>query len=55
MKIKETQQDLSDEHAEQHRETRNLLSRRDWNEAIGRGKQEVEDRVPGKGLDELTD
>lgn len=53
MEIHKTHQDSSDEHDEQHEETRDLLSRRAWVESIDRGKQEVEHQVPGKGLDEL--
>lgn len=55
MEINESHQGSSDEHDEAHRETRDLLSRRAWKATIDRGKQEVEDQVPGKGLDELSD
>jgi len=47
--------ELIDEYIERHRETLELLSRPEWVDLIGRGKEEVEKGVPGKGLDELAD
>ena len=53
--MKEILSELIDEYVERHRETLDLLSRPEWVEAIARGKNEVDQSVPGKGLDELAD
>jgi predicted CopG family antitoxin len=53
--IGEILSELIDEYIERHRETLELLSRPEWVDLIGRGKGEVEQGVPGKGLDELAD
>lgn len=53
--MKEILSELIDEYVERHRETLDLLSRPEWVEAIARGKNEVEQGIPGKGLDELAD
>jgi len=53
--MKEILSDLIDEYVERHRETLDLLSRPDWVETIARGKKEIAEGVPGKGLDELAD
>lgn len=53
--MKEILTELIDEYIERHRETLELLSRPEWVDVITRGKQEVAERVKGKGLDELAD
>jgi len=53
--MKEILSELIDEYIERHRETLEILSRPDWVEIITRGKAEVEEGVPGKGLHELAD
>ena len=53
--MKEILSGLIDEYIERHRETLDLLSRPEWVDVIGRGKEEVEAGVPGKGLDEMAD
>lgn len=53
--MKEILTELIDEYIERHRETLELLSRPEWVDLIDRGKREVADRAPGKGLDELAD
>ncbi len=53
--MKEILTDLIDEYIERHKETLDLLSRPEWVEVITRGKQEVENQVRGKSLDELAD
>ena len=53
--MKEILTELIDEYIERHKETLDLLSRPEWVEVITRGKQEVENRVTGKSLDELAD
>lgn len=53
--MKEILSDLIDEYIERHQETLDLLSRSEWVDAIARGKKEVTEGVPGKGLDELAD
>ena len=45
--------DLIDEYIERHQETLDLLSRPEWIDVIVRGKEEVEEGVKGKRLDEL--
>ncbi|MFH1176014.1 MAG: hypothetical protein V1750_01310 [Acidobacteriota bacterium] len=53
--MKEILSDLIDEYIERHRETLALLSRPEWVEIIARGKEEVEQGILGKSLDELAD
>jgi hypothetical protein len=53
--MKEILTDLIDEYIERHQETLELLSRPEWVDIIGRGKEEVDTGVKGKGLDELAD
>ena len=53
--MKEILTELIDEYIERHRETLDLLSRPEWVDIIGQGKQEVNEGVEGKGLDELAD
>jgi len=53
--MKEILSDLIDEYIERHQETLDLLSRPEWVDIIVRGKEEVDQGVPGKGLDELAD
>ena len=53
--MKEILSDLIDEYIERHQETLDLLSRPDWVEIITRGKQEVDDNIKGKSLEELAD
>jgi hypothetical protein len=53
--MKEILSELIDEYIRRHQETLDLLSRPEWVELIGRGKNEVDQGVPGKGLDELAD
>jgi len=55
IEMKEILVELIDEYIERHRETLDLLSRPDWVDVISRGKREVDEGVPGKGLDELAD
>ena len=42
--------DLIDEYIESHRETLDLLSKPEWVEIIGQGKEEVSKGIKGKGL-----
>jgi predicted CopG family antitoxin len=51
--MKEILSELIDEYIERHQETLDLLSRPEWVEIIARGKNEVDQRVKGKSLDEL--
>jgi hypothetical protein len=53
--MKEILSELIDEYIERHQETLDLLSRPEWVEIIARGKDEVDQRVKGKSLDELED
>jgi hypothetical protein len=53
--IKEILSRLIDEYVERHKETLDLLSTREWVEAIIRGKEEVAGGVTGKSLEELAD
>ena len=53
--MKEILSDLIDEYIERHQETLDLLSRPEWVDIIVRGKEEVDQGVEGKGLDELAD
>lgn len=53
--MKDILSDLIDEYIERHRETLDLLSRPEWVDIIGRGKDEVEQGIAGKGLDDLAD
>ncbi|MEN8163372.1 MAG: hypothetical protein ABFS37_04520 [Acidobacteriota bacterium] len=53
--MKEILTDLIDEYIDRHKETLDLLSRPEWVEVITRGKQEVENHVRGKSLDDLAD
>lgn len=53
--IKEILTELIDEYIERHKETLDLLSRPEWVEAIGRGKEEVNSDIEGKSLEELAD
>jgi len=53
--MKEILSDLIDEYIERHKETLDLLSKPEWVDIIARGKDEVEQGVAGKGLDELAD
>lgn len=53
--MKEILSELIDEYIERHRETLDLLSRPEWVDLIGRGKEEVDQGVKGKSLDELAD
>lgn len=53
--IKEILTELIDEYIERHKETLELLSRPEWVEAISLGKQQVNDGVKGKPLEELAD
>ena len=53
--MKEILSDLIDEYIERHQETLDLLSRPEWVDIIGRGKEEVTEGVKGKRLDELAD
>jgi len=45
--------DLIDEYIESHQETLDLLSKPEWVEIIGQGKEEVSKGTKGKGLHEL--
>ena len=51
--MKEILSELIDEYIERHQETLDLLSRPEWVDIIARGKNEVDQRVKGKSLDEL--
>ena len=53
--MKEILSELIDEYIERHRETLDLLSRPEWVDVIARGKEEVDEGVEGKSLDELAD
>ena len=53
--MKEILSGLIDEHIERHKETIDLLSRREWVDIIARGREEVSRGVKGKTLDELAD
>ena len=53
--VKEILTDLLDEYIERHKETLDLLSTPEWVEVITRGKQEVNDGIKGKALEELAD
>ena len=53
--MKEILSDLIDEYIERHKETLDLLSRPEWVEIIGNGKEEARKSVMGKSLDELAD
>ena len=53
--MKEILSGLIDEYIERHQETLDLLSRPEWVDIIGRGKEEVDTGVRGKTLDELAD
>ena len=53
--MKEILSGLIDEYIARHRETLELLSKPEWVDIITRGKQEVDDGVQGKALDELAD
>ena len=45
--------DLIDEYIESHRETLDLLSKPEWIEIIGQGKEEVSKGIKGKGLNKI--
>ena len=51
--MKEILSELIDEYIERHQETLDLLSRPEWVDIIASGKNEVDQRVKGKSLDEL--
>ncbi len=53
--MKEILSELIDEYIERHQETLDLLSRPEWVDIIARGKEEVDQDVKGKKLDELAD
>jgi len=53
VEMKEILSGLIDEYIERHQETLDLLSRPEWVDIIARGKNEVDQRVKGKSLDEL--
>jgi hypothetical protein len=53
--MKEILSVLIDEYIERHKETLDLLSKPEWIDIIARGKNEVEQGVAGKRLDELAD
>jgi predicted CopG family antitoxin len=53
--MKDILSELIDEYIKRHRETVDLLSRREWVEVIERGKSEVAKGAQGKSLDELED
>jgi len=53
--MKEILSELIDEYIERHQETLDLLSRPEWVDIIARGKEEVNQGVKGKRLDELAD
>jgi predicted transcriptional regulator len=53
--MREIVSELIDEYIARHTESLDLLSRPHWVEAIKKGKAEVAEGVPGKGLDELED
>jgi hypothetical protein len=53
--MKEILSGLIDEYIERHQETLDLLSRPEWVDIIGRGKEEVDTGASGKTLDELAD
>ncbi len=53
--MKQILTELIDEYIERHQETLDLLSRPEWVDIIGRGKEEVDTGVRGKTLDELAD
>jgi len=53
--MKEILSDLIDEYIQRHQETLDLLSRPEWVDIIARGKEEVDEGVRGKRLDELAD
>ena len=55
IEMKEILSGLIDEYIERHQETLDLLSRPEWVDIIGRGKEEVDTGVRGKTLDELAD
>jgi len=46
--------DLIDDYIESHRETLALLSKPEWVEIIGQGKEEVSKGIKGKGLHETV-
>jgi len=45
--------DLIDEYIENHQETLDLLSKPEWVEIIGKGKEEVSKGIKGKGLHKI--
>jgi len=45
--------DLIDDYIESHRETLDLLSKPEWVEIIGQGKEEVSKGIKGKGFHDL--
>ena len=45
--------DLIDDNIESHRETLDLLSKPEWVEIIGQGKEEVSKGIKGKGFHDL--
>lgn len=53
--MKKILSELIDEYIERHQETLDLLSRPEWVDIIARGKEEVDNGVKGKRLDELAD
>ncbi len=55
VEMKEILSELIDEYIKRHQETLDLLSRPEWVDIIGRGKEEVDTGVRGKSLDELAD
>ena len=53
--MKDILSELIDEYIKRHRETVDLLSRREWVEVIERGKAEVAKGAKGKSLGKLED
>jgi len=53
--MKEILSELIDEYIERHQETLDLLSKPEWVDIITRGKNEVDQGLKGKSLDELAD
>jgi len=55
IEMKEILSGLIDEYIGRHQETLDLLSRPEWVDIITRGKEEVNNGLKGKTLDELAD
>lgn len=53
--IKDILTELIDAYIEQHKETLEILSNPEWVSEIQKGKEEVKNKIKGKGIDELAD